>query len=81
MIEDKEFKPLIEVEKSTDSWGNFMLSMEYRNHASILSFGYRNPTLNLVLPVIFVESPIPTIVSAALYVLGYFYRKRVQPVV
>ena len=58
-----------------------MLGMEYRNNASILSVGYKNPTLNFVLPVLFVDSLVPTIISAALYVLGYIYRKKLHPLV
>lgn len=58
-----------------ESLGNFLFNIEYKNNASILSFGYKNPTLNLVLPFLFFDSPIPTLVAAVAYAVGYFTRK------
>ena len=80
VMEEYEFKPIVEVEKTIESWGNLILSMEYRNNASILSVSYKNPTLNLILPVLFIDSLAPTIISAAIYLLGCFYRRKIQPV-
>ena len=57
------------------------MSIEYKNKASILSLGYKNPTLNFVLPVLLVDSPVPAIVSGVLYLLGYLFRKKTGAVV
>jgi hypothetical protein len=80
-VEDNDVRPVFEVEKNVETWGNFLLSMEYKNSASILSLGYKNPTLNFVLPVLLVDSPVPAIVSGVLYVLGYLFRKKTKTVV
>jgi hypothetical protein len=34
-----------------------------------------------VLPVLFVENPIPIIIGAAIYIVGYFYRRKSQQTV
>ena len=53
-----------------------LLSFEYRNNSSIVSFGYKNPTLNLILPVLAIDSPWPALIAMIGYGLGYFYRKK-----
>ena len=61
--------------------GHFQLSCEYKNNSSIIYIGYKNPTLNLVVPVCVIDNPIPIIISAVTYIFGYLSRNKNKPVI
>jgi hypothetical protein len=61
--------------------GHYLISCEYKNNSSIFYLGYKNPSLNLVVPVFIIKNPLPIVVAGLGYILGYFWRKKSKAII